>query len=110
MDWYRKRTLGSILEQAAVCFGRREALVYGARRWTYEEFTVEANRSIRIVSTLMRKGRYRRAYLGVAGGPQPLPSKRAVEPAVPASENDRYAAFSPTAPRCGCRGHRSPCA
>jgi len=28
--------------------------------------------TLRIVSALMREGRYRRAYLGVAGGPQPL--------------------------------------
>ena len=28
--------------------------------------------TLRIVATLMREGRYRRAYLGVAGGPQPL--------------------------------------
>src|SRR5262249_4598892 len=31
--------------------------------------------TLRIVSTLMREGRYRRAYLGIAGGPQPLPPR-----------------------------------
>jgi S1-C subfamily serine protease len=31
--------------------------------------------TLRIVSALMREGRYRRAYLGVAGGPQPLPPR-----------------------------------
>jgi S1-C subfamily serine protease len=31
--------------------------------------------TLRIVSALMRAGRYRRAYLGVAGGPQPLPPR-----------------------------------
>ena len=31
--------------------------------------------TLRIVSALMRQGRYRRAYLGVAGGPQPLPPR-----------------------------------
>jgi serine protease Do len=31
--------------------------------------------TLRIVSALMREGRYGRAYLGVAGGPQPLPPR-----------------------------------
>jgi serine protease Do len=33
----------------------------------------------RIVATLMREGRFRRAYLGVAGGTRPLPPKAARE-------------------------------
>ncbi len=43
MDWYRKRTLGSVLEQAAQRFGTREALVFGDRRWTYEAFNQEVD-------------------------------------------------------------------
>jgi S1-C subfamily serine protease len=31
----------------------------------------------RIVATLMRQGRFRRAYLGIAGGPRPLPPRLA---------------------------------
>ena len=43
MDWYRKRTLGSVLKEAARRFGTREALVFGDRRWTYEAFNQEVD-------------------------------------------------------------------
>jgi S1-C subfamily serine protease len=33
----------------------------------------------RIISSLMSEGRYRRAYLGIAGGPRPLPPRVARE-------------------------------
>jgi fatty-acyl-CoA synthase len=44
MDWYRKRTLSKVLDEAAQRFGAREALVCGERRYTYAEFNHEANR------------------------------------------------------------------
>jgi len=37
MEWYRKRTLGGVLDEAAARWGRREALVFESRRWTYAE-------------------------------------------------------------------------
>ena len=44
MDWYRKRTLGGILEEAAQRWPQREAFSYGDRRWTYAAFNAETNR------------------------------------------------------------------
>ena len=43
-DWYRKRTLGAILDDAARRWGGREALVFDDRRWTYAGFNAEVNR------------------------------------------------------------------
>ena len=43
MDWYRKRTLGGILREAAARFGPHEALVFGERRWTWAEFDAETD-------------------------------------------------------------------
>ena len=44
MDWYRKRTLGGILEEAARRHGDREALVFEDRRWTYGQWLAESDR------------------------------------------------------------------
>jgi len=44
MSWYRKRTLGGILDEAAQRWGEREAFSFGERRWTYAEFNAETNR------------------------------------------------------------------
>lgn len=44
MEWYRKRTLGSLVDTAARRFGAREALVFGAERWTYAQFQQETDR------------------------------------------------------------------
>ena len=44
MDWYRKRTLGGILDEAAARWGQREALVFGEQRWTYAELNAEVER------------------------------------------------------------------
>ncbi|MEQ8231838.1 MAG: AMP-binding protein [Gammaproteobacteria bacterium] len=44
MDWYRKRTLGALLSEAAARHGAREALVFEDRRWTYAELEAETDR------------------------------------------------------------------
>ncbi|MGE0484144.1 MAG: AMP-binding protein [Gammaproteobacteria bacterium] len=44
MDWFRKRTLGGLLDEAARRFGARPALVFDDRRWTYAEFAAETDR------------------------------------------------------------------
>jgi fatty-acyl-CoA synthase len=43
MDWYRKRTLGQTLDEAAARWGTREALVFGDRRWTWADFKRETD-------------------------------------------------------------------
>ena len=52
MDWYRKRTLGGILDEAARRWGPREALVFGSRRWTYAELDAETDRVARALMAL----------------------------------------------------------
>lgn len=43
MEWYRKRTLGQLADEAAGRFGAREALVFEDRRWTWTEFKAEVD-------------------------------------------------------------------
>ena len=43
MEWYRKRTLGALVDQAAARWGSREALIFGDRRWTWTEFKGEVD-------------------------------------------------------------------
>lgn len=43
MGWYRKRTLGQLVDEAAARFGAREALVFNDRRWTWLEFKQEVD-------------------------------------------------------------------
>ncbi len=43
MDWYRKRTLGQLVDEAAQRWGVREALLYNDRRWTWETFKRETD-------------------------------------------------------------------
>ncbi|MEX2222448.1 MAG: AMP-binding protein [Candidatus Rokuibacteriota bacterium] len=52
MEWYRKRTLGGILDEAAQRWGQREALVFGSRRWTYAELNAETDRVARALMAL----------------------------------------------------------
>lgn len=44
MDWYRKRSLGGILDEAAERWGQREAFCFNDQRWTYEQFAQETDR------------------------------------------------------------------
>ena len=53
MSWYRKRTLGGILEEAAQRWPDREAFSFEDRRWTYAEFNAETNR---VAKALMAAG------------------------------------------------------
>lgn len=53
MSWYRKRTLGGILEEAAQRWGEREAFSFGERRWSYAEFNAETDR---VAKALMAAG------------------------------------------------------
>ncbi len=43
-EWYPKRTLGSLLDRAAIRFGARDALVQGDQIWTFAEWHEEADR------------------------------------------------------------------
>ena len=43
-DWYPKRTLGSLLDEAEVKWGAREALLYEGRSWTFADWKREADR------------------------------------------------------------------
>ena len=44
MNWYHKRTLGEVLEEAANKFGNRNALIFNDASWTYEEFNRETDK------------------------------------------------------------------
>jgi len=44
LDWFRKRTLGSLLDAAAEDYGEREALVFGEQRSNYQELKNETDR------------------------------------------------------------------
>lgn len=43
MEWYRKRTLGQLLDEVAARHGAREALVFEERRWTWQDFKRESD-------------------------------------------------------------------
>lgn len=44
MEWYRRRTLGGILDEAAQRHAEREALVFDGRRWTFADWAAESDR------------------------------------------------------------------
>jgi len=43
MEWYRKRTLGQLVDEAAARWGEREALCFEGRRWNWRDFRVETD-------------------------------------------------------------------
>ena len=43
-DWYPKRTLGSLLDDAAAKWGPREALLYDGQSWTFRDWQAETDR------------------------------------------------------------------
>jgi len=57
----------------------------------------------RIVAALMREGRYRRAYLGIAGGPRPLPPRLAASLDQPSAVEVVDVADGSPAARAGLR-------
>jgi len=44
-DWFTKRTLGSLPDDAATRWGDSEALVFKGRRWTHHEFAAEVDKA-----------------------------------------------------------------
>lgn len=42
-DWAEKKTLGTLLDEAARCWGPREALYYEGRRWSFAQLQEEVN-------------------------------------------------------------------
>ncbi|MBX9608453.1 MAG: AMP-binding protein [Gammaproteobacteria bacterium] len=52
MDWYRKRTLSDVMDEAAARWGAREALVFGEQRWTYAQLNEEVNRAAKALIAL----------------------------------------------------------
>ena len=43
-DWYPKRTLGSLLDDAAAKWGAREAITYKGDSWRFTDWKREADR------------------------------------------------------------------
>jgi fatty-acyl-CoA synthase len=46
-EWFEKRTLGGLLDNAAQRFGAREALCFEGRRWTFAQIQEQVNRTAR---------------------------------------------------------------
>ncbi|MDA0733604.1 MAG: AMP-binding protein [Chloroflexi bacterium] len=46
-DWFEKRTLGALLDNAAQRFGFREALCFEGQRWTFSQLQGDVNRTAR---------------------------------------------------------------
>ena len=44
-EWFKKRTLGSLLDDAARRFAAREALCFEGNRWTFEELRADVDRT-----------------------------------------------------------------
>ena len=46
-EWFEKRTLGALLDDAVRRYGPREALTFEGRRWTFQEFQEDVDRTAR---------------------------------------------------------------
>ena len=46
-DWYVKKTLGTLLDEAAVRWSAREALTYEGQRWSFAQLQTEVDRAAR---------------------------------------------------------------
>jgi non-ribosomal peptide synthetase component E (peptide arylation enzyme) len=44
-EWFEKKTLGTLLDEAAVRWGAREALTYEGQRWSFAELQTEVDRT-----------------------------------------------------------------
>ena len=51
-EWFEKRTLGSLLDDAARRFARREALYFEGERWTFQQFQGAVDRTARALMNL----------------------------------------------------------
>ncbi len=51
-EWFEKRTLGALLDDAARRFGSRQALYFQGQRWTFREFQSEVDRTARAFISL----------------------------------------------------------
>lgn len=51
-EWFEKRTFGQLPADAATRWGAREALVFGAQRWTWIEFSAEVDRAAKSLIAL----------------------------------------------------------
>ena len=46
-EWFEKRTLGALLDDAARRYGPREAITFEGRRWTFQQFREDVDRTAR---------------------------------------------------------------
>ena len=51
-DWYAKKTLGTLVDEAAGRWSAREALTYEGQRWSFAQLQTEVNRTARALLAL----------------------------------------------------------
>ena len=69
--WFEKLTFGRLIDSAAERWGRREALCFEGRRWTFAELRDDVDRAARALDR--RRRRARRPRLPVARQPSRVP-------------------------------------
>ena len=52
MEWFKKKTLGTLLDEAAARWGTREALTYADQRWSFAHLQAEVDRTARALIRL----------------------------------------------------------